>query len=222
MLETNRNHTTIDPNSPDHPSFAQLSDEAVVNMAQKGDKWAEEEIFKRYHPLIRSKAHRYFLIGADREDLYQEGMIGLYKAMRDYRAERESAFRSFAELCIKRQMISAIKSATRKKHGPLNSYISLNKPMFEEEGEHSLMDMLQADPIYDPEYASILQEGNQNVKQQIETILSTFERQVLEQYLAGKSYHEIATDLNRNDKAIDNALQRIKRKIENQFVLEEK
>lgn len=221
MLETNQK--TIGQDNLNEQPFAQLSDEAMVDLAQKGDARAQEEMFKRYHHLIRSKAHRYFLIGADRDDLYQEGMIGLYKAMRDYRTDRESAFRSFAELCVKRQMISAIKSATRKKHGPLNSYISLNKPMFEEdEDKRPLMDLLEADPIDNPEYASILHESNQMVWQQIEKILSAFERQVLEKYLSGQSYFEIAKDLERNEKAVDNALQRIKRKLENQFVFEEK
>jgi RNA polymerase sporulation-specific sigma factor len=163
---------------------------------------------------VRAKARTYFLIGADREDIIQEGMIGLFKAVRDFKGDKLSSFRAFAELCITRQIITAIKTATRQKHIPLNSYISLNKPVFDEESDRTLMDMLSESKITDPEEMMINREEFKNIELKMSEVLSGLEWEVLSCYLEGKSYHEISRDLDRHIKSIDNALQRVKRKLE--------
>ena len=165
--------------------YATTRDEELVLLAQSGDEEAQEFLLDKYKFLVRAKSRAYFLIGADNEDIIQEGMIGLYKAVRDYNEEKNASFHSFAELCVNRQMITAIKAATRQKHQPLNSYVSLNKPVYEEESE-----------------------------------LSSFETRVLVLYLQGRSYFEIARVLDKPEKSIDNALQRVKKKLEH--FLEEK
>ena len=154
------------------------------------------------------------MIGADKEDIIQEGMIGLFKAIRDYQPEKTSSFKTFAELCITRQIITAIKTATRQKHIPLNSYVSLNKPIYDEESERTLMDVLIGKKGTNPEDLFISQEEVNAIEAQIGEILSDLEWEVLSSYLQGRSYQEIADDLNRHVKSIDNALQRIKRKLE--------
>jgi RNA polymerase sporulation-specific sigma factor len=154
------------------------------------------------------------LIGADREDIIQEGMIGLYKAIRDFNPEKLSSFRAFAELCITRQIITAIKTATRQKHIPLNSYISLNKPIYDEDSDRTLLDILSGVKISDPEELIISREEFEDIEGKMGQILSKLEWQVLMSYLGGKSYQEIAKDLKRHVKSIDNALQRVKRKLE--------
>ncbi len=173
-----------------------------------------EFLLNKYKNFVRIKAKSYFLIGADREDIIQEGMIGLYKAVRDFRADRLSSFRGFAELCITRQIITAIKTATRQKHIPLNQYISLNKPIYDEDSERTLLDVMASVKMSDPEELVINRETSEDIKRQIQENLSDLESQVLLSYLEGKSYQEMARDLNRHVKSIDNALQRIKRKIE--------
>jgi RNA polymerase sporulation-specific sigma factor len=155
------------------------------------------------------------LIGADWDDLVQEGMIGLYKAIRDYQEDKQSSFRAFAELCITRQIITAIKTATRQKHLPLNSYVSLNSPVyFEDESDRMLMDLLSGAEIADPVDLVISYEETKSMRVSIGEILSGLEAQVLKLYIEGKSYQEIANELNRHVKSVDNALQRVKRKIE--------
>jgi RNA polymerase sporulation-specific sigma factor len=154
------------------------------------------------------------LIGADREDIIQEGMIGLYKAIRDFNPEKLSSFRAFAELCITRQIITAIKTATRQKHIPLNSYVSLNKPIYDEDSDRTLLDILSGVKISDPEELIISREEFEDIEGKMGQILSKLEWQVLMSYLGGKSYQEIAKDLKRHVKSIDNALQRVKRKLE--------
>lgn len=144
-------------------------------------------------------------------------MIGLYKAIRDYREDKLSSFRAFAELCITRQIITAIKTATRQKHIPLNSYISLNKPIFDEESDRTLMDIISEEKISDPEEMVISREEFSGIEAKMSEILSGLECDVLSLYLQGKSYQEIAVDLNRHVKSIDNALQRVKRKLEKHF-----
>ncbi len=191
-----------------------LGDEALIEAMHSGNDDAQDELFDRYKNFVRSKARSYFLIGADREDIIQEGMIGLYKAMRDFRPDKQNSFRGFAELCITRQMITAIKSATRQKHIPLNSYISLNKPVYDEENERMLIDMISSADINDPEEMLIGQENYEQIRSQIFGSLSKFEATVLTSYLSDRSYQEIADELGCETKAIDNALQRIKRKIE--------
>lgn len=194
--------------------FSTMLDEEVVEDARNGDRQALEFLIHKYKNFVRAKARSYFLIGADREDIIQEGMIGLYKAIRDYRPDKLSSFRAFAELCITRQIITAIKTATRQKHIPLNSYVSLNKPIYDEESDRTLMDVLSGTKICDPEELIISQEEFSTIEAKIEELLSDLEWEVLTSYLQGKSYQEIAEDLDRHVKSIDNALQRVKRKLE--------
>ena len=195
-------------------NYDDTPDEQVVDYARTGDEQALEHLIYKYRNFVRAKARSYFLIGADREDIIQEGMIGLYKAVRDFQADKLSSFRAFAELCITRQIITAIKTATRQKHIPLNSYISLNKPIYDEESDRTLMDVLSGTKITDPEELIISQEDYDHIEGKIGEILSDLEWEVLTSYLQGKSYQEIAVDLDRHVKSIDNALQRVKRKLE--------
>ena len=194
--------------------FADMADEQVVGLAQQGDSVAVEYLLSKYKNLVRSKARSYFLIGADHEDIVQEGMIGLFKAIRDYQAERLSSFRAFAELCITRQIITAIKTATRQKHVPLNSYVSLNKPIYDEESDRTLMDVIVEGRAQNPEELIIGRENLVSFRDQVDRVLSGLEQDVLNAYLDGKSYQEIADKLGRHVKSIDNALQRVKRKME--------
>ncbi len=191
-----------------------LTDEAIVEAAKDGDIDALEYLIRKYKNFVRAKARSYFLIGADREDIIQEGMIGLYKAIRDYRSDKLASFRVFAELCITRQIITAIKTATRQKHIPLNSYISLNKPIYDEESDRTLLDVISGHKITDPEELVISREELIHIEEKIGEILSCLEWDVLTLYLQGRSYQEIAYDLDRHVKSIDNALQRVKRKLE--------
>lgn len=195
-------------------NFAAYKDEDVVACAQNGDELAEEYIMNKFKPLVKSKSRAYFLIGADSEDIIQEGMIGLYKAVRDYNAERNASFSGFAELCVNRQMITAIKAATRQKHMPLNSYISLNKPISQDESEQTYMDFLQEGMMLNPEALLIGQENKNFIEAQLAKSLSGFETRVLSLYLQGRSYYEIAKSLKKTEKSIDNALQRVKKKLE--------
>lgn len=194
--------------------FDCLIDEQVVEDARNGDVRALEHLIHKYKNFVRAKARSYFLIGADREDIVQEGMIGLYKAIRDFRQDKLTSFRAFAELCITRQIITAIKTATRQKHIPLNSYVSLNKPIYDDESDRTLLDVLSGAKISDPEELIISQEDFSVIESKIGELLSELEWEVLTSYLQGKSYQEIAVDLDRHVKSIDNALQRVKRKLE--------
>lgn len=194
--------------------FEDMTDEDVVCEAINGDHEALEHVINKYKNFVKSKARSYFLIGADREDIIQEGMIGLYKAIRDFNPDKLSSFRAFAELCITRQIITAIKTATRQKHIPLNSYVSLNKPIYDEDSDRTLLDVLSGVKVTDPEELVISQEEYEDIEGKMGEILSKLEWQVLMSYLGGKSYQEIAKDLKRHVKSIDNALQRVKRKLE--------
>ncbi len=198
----------------DWEEFAAMTDESVVELARDGDDAALEYLIHKYKNFVRAKARSYFLIGADREDIIQEGMIGLYKAIRDFRCDKLSSFRAFAELCITRQIITAIKTATRQKHIPLNSYVSLNKPIYDEDSDRTLMDVISGSKITDPEELIISREEFDDIEGKMSEILSSLEWKALMYYLEGKSYQEIAVDLNRHVKSIDNALQRVKRKLE--------
>ncbi len=189
-------------------------DEEIIKEAKAGDDIALEFLINKYKKFVRAKARTYFLIGADREDIIQEGMIGLYKAIRDFRGDKLSSFRAFAELCITRQIITAIKTATRQKHIPLNSYISLNKPIFDEESDRTLLDIINEESVSDPEEMMINREEFAGIELKMGEILSHLEWEVLSKYLQGRSYQEIAEELNRHVKSIDNALQRVKRKLE--------
>lgn len=197
-----------------YPEFDEMEDEDVVEFAREGSNVALEFLINKYKNFVRAKARSYFLIGADREDIIQEGMIGLYKAIRDFRSDKLSSFRAFAELCITRQIITAIKTATRQKHIPLNSYVSLNKPIYDEDSDRTLLDVISGTKVSDPEELVINREEFGDIEEKMGEILSELEWKVLMSYLDGKSYQEIAVDLKRHVKSIDNALQRVKRKLE--------
>lgn len=195
-------------------SFENKLDEEVVMEAKQGNNVAQEYLINKYKNFVKAKSKSYFLIGADKEDIYQEGMIGLYKAIRDFKPDKLSSFKAFAELCVTRQIITAIKTATRQKHIPLNTYISLNKPIYDEESDRTLLDILSGIKVTDPEELVISKEEVSHIETEIGQILSDLEMEVLMSYLDGKSYQEIACDLDRHAKSIDNALQRVKRKLE--------
>lgn len=192
----------------------QLSDEELVDIARTGDDRSIELLLSRYRHYARAKARAYFLAGADKEDIIQEGMIGLYKAIRDFQGNRRIAFRAFAELCITRQIITAIKSATRQKHQPLNAYVSLQATIQSDEGEERpVADVIDAQEVPDPADVVVASEEVSVIRSSIGTLLSEMEGEVLQQYIEGRSYHDIAVALGREPKSIDNALQRIKRKL---------
>ena len=197
-----------------YADFIEMTDEAIVELVNNGNTDAQEYLINKYKNFVRAKARAYFLIGADREDIIQEGMIGLYKAIRDYRGDKLSSFRAFAELFITRQIITAIKTATRQKHIPLNSYVSLNKPIYDEDSDRTLLDVISGARITDPEELIISREEFDDIETKMGEILSPLEWKVLMYYLDGKSYQEIAAELDRHVKSIDNALQRVKRKLE--------
>lgn len=197
--------------------FSSLSDEEIVDIYQReNNHFATDYIVQRYKNFVRSKARSYFLMGADKEDIIQEGMIGLYKATRDYNRDREVSFKSFAELCITRQIISAIKGASRQKHIPLNSYISLNKPAYDD-SERTLIEVLETEKNLDPEEVVINREQYALTKEVMEAVLSPLEWDVLRGYMDAKSYQEMAEEHHRSIKSIDNALQRVKKKMEVYF-----
>ncbi|HET7657435.1 MAG TPA: RNA polymerase sporulation sigma factor SigH [Bacillales bacterium] len=201
--------------------FERLEDERLVECVHEGDSRALEFLIDKYKNFVKAKARSYFLVGADREDIIQEGMIGLFKAIRDFQDDKLSSFKAFAELCITRQMITAIKTATRQKHIPLNSYVSLDKPIYDEESDRTLLDVICGSRISDPEESVIHQEEFDNIEGKMSEILSDLEQKVLMLYLDGRSYQEISVDLNRHVKSIDNALQRVKRKFERYLELKE-
>lgn len=192
-----------------------LNDEELVERARSGVDVAIDLLLHRYRHYARAKARTYFLAGADREDIVQEGMIGLYKAIRDFEPSRNIAFRAFAELCMTRQIITAIKTATRQKHAPLNSYVSLNKPVSEDDdSDRSVGDSITSTTMDNPVDLVISKEEVEKIRSSVERLLSGFETEVLTLYMEGKSYQEIGGMLGRHVKSIDNALQRIKRKLE--------
>lgn len=195
-------------------SYETMTDEEIVEFAHNNNDVALEFLINKYRNFVRAKARSYFLIGADREDIIQEGMIGLYKAIRDFRPDKLASFRAFAELCITRQIITAIKTATRQKHIPLNSYVSLNRPIYDEESDRTLLDIISGTKVTDPEELVISKEEFVDIENKMGEFLSDLEWKVLMYYLEGKSYQEIADDLSRHVKSIDNALQRVKRKLE--------
>ncbi|ADC49751.1 MULTISPECIES: RNA polymerase sporulation sigma factor SigH [Alkalihalophilus] len=195
-------------------SYDQVDDDVLVEQVRMGDSGALEFLINKYKNFVRAKARSYFLIGADHEDIVQEGMIGLYKAVRDFKGDKLASFKAFAELCITRQIITAIKTATRQKHIPLNSYVSLDKPLYDEESDRTLLDVICGSRVTNPEDLLINQEEFEDIELKMGEILSELERQVLMHYLDGRSYQEISEDLNRHVKSIDNALQRVKRKLE--------
>ncbi len=202
--------------APYNEKYADKSDDELVTLAIN-DEYAFEFLVTKYKCIVLSKARGYFLVGADREDIIQEGMIGLVKAIRDYRPDREASFKGFAEICINRQIITAIKSATRQKHIPLNTYVSLSRPVYEnEESEETrtLLDIIQCDSSQNPEERVLIDESYRGMDEKIMKSLSSFEKSVLKHYLGGNSYAEISEKIGKPVKSIDNALQRIKKKLE--------
>ncbi|MGM0502581.1 MAG: RNA polymerase sporulation sigma factor SigH [Bacillota bacterium] len=204
----------------DYNDYREMTDDEVVSLAQAGNKLAIEYLIKKYKNFVKARSRSYFLIGADSDDIVQEGMIGLYKAIRDYKEEELASFFSFAELCITRQIITAIKTATRQKHQPLNSYVSLDKPLFSSDSNRTLLDILEGSKLDNPEKLVVSDEVYNSLETNIKNMLSELELEVLQEYLQGHSYQEIAENLGRHIKSVDNALQRVKRKLEE--VLEEK
>lgn len=190
-----------------------LKDEDLVALANKGNTNAEETIFRRYKNCVKIKARTYYLIGADNDDIVQEGMIGLYKAVRDFDQSKNILFKTFADMCITRQILTAIRSANRNKHTPLNAYVSINAPAFGNGSSAEVSDMIQENQISNPEEIYINDETGIELKQLISNKLSKFENNVLELYLDGCSYSEISKKMDKSPKSIDNALQRIKKKL---------
>ncbi|MFD1207073.1 MULTISPECIES: RNA polymerase sporulation sigma factor SigH [Sporosarcina] len=197
-----------------------LSDEEIIVLIQNGSTDALDYLITKYQSFVKMKARSYFMMGGDREDIIQEGMIGLYKAIRDFKGDRLSSFKVFAELCITRQIITAIKTATRQKHIPLNTSVSLDKPVFDEESDRTLLDVIAGSVLDDPEDLMIHKEDFNLMEEEINKVLSGLEKQVLSLYLQGQTYQEISDELNRQVKSVDNALQRIKRKLERHMQLD--
>ena len=192
----------------------ELDDHYLVAMAKQGRHDAYDRILRRYYGFVRLKASSYFLLGGDSDDLLQEGLVGLYKAVRDYRSDRESSFRSFAELCITRQIITAVKTATRNKHTPLNQSISFSNTVTADgEAEPPLDEMLAGPTAHDPVNQMISSEELHSLVACLSTTLSELEGTVLSLYLDGRSYDEMAGRIGCDTKTVDNALQRVKRKV---------
>ena len=194
-------------------TFGYMLDEEVVDLAKSGHSAATEFLISRYRPLVETKAKAYFVMGADREDVIQEGMIGLYKAIRDFRVDRLNKFRPFAELCVTRQIITAVKTATRQKHVPLNGYVSLHRSSSGEAQESTLLDVLADQESENPERNAISETTPENLREMMKGSLSELEKGVLKCYLDGLSYREMSKELACHTKSIDNALQRVKKKI---------
>ena len=193
--------------------FYASNDEDLLRQARTGSARATEQLLARYRPLVESKARTYFLLGADHDDVVQEGMIGLYKAIRDFRDDRLARFRAFADLCVTRQIITAVKTATRQKHLPLNAYISLHYAGDDSDTGNMLIDYLPDTRLSDPEAFLFHRREASGRLDAVRHTLSSLEARVLDFYLQGKSYREISTELRCQPKTIDNALQRVKRKI---------
>lgn len=205
----------------DDQQLQRLSDEEVIQIIRAGRDEAFDYLINKYERLVKAKAQTYFLIGSDRDDVIQEGYIGLYKAILDYDESKVASFRSFAELCITRQIITSIKTATRMKHLPLNNYISIYKPIREEQSDRTLLDVIDNTTSVEPHQSFMKRESSQHILSQIEQSLTRLEQTVFSYYLQGYTYEEIAEELKRPEKSIDNALQRVKRKI-NGLLLEKK
>lgn len=193
--------------------YGNLTDEQLVRKAQSGSLDAEEYLIRKYKDMVRTRSKLYFIMGADGEDVVQEGMIGLFKAIRSFDNEKETSFHTFAELCINRQIITAIKTASRLKHSPLNTSISLNHPLSEEDVDSTLEETLRSDSNSDPETQLIMKDVVSIITTNDTKIFSPFEMQVWNEYLQGKDYKTIAEELGRSAKAVDNAIQRTKKKI---------
>lgn len=195
-------------------AFEHFTDEQVLAQGMDNNETAQDYLINKYKSFVKIKARQYFIVGADKEDIIQEGMIGLYKAIRDFNPEKQVSFYTFADMCITRQIITAIKAATRQKHIPLNSYISLNKSVFDDDCEKTYIDTLVESRISSPEELFIGREEKKYIESHMGEALSELECRVLSLHLQGKSYSQIGVIVNKNEKAIDNALQRVRRKVE--------
>ena len=193
--------------------FLLFTDEELVSLAQKGNKEASEFITAKYFSYVRNKSRAYYLVGGEVEDIIQEGLIGLYEAIKDYSPDKQASFKTFMDICVTRQIMTAIKTASRQKHIPLNTYVSLNKPLFNDETDKSYEDTLVLSRKEDPESLYLDHEKTNEINKEIKNSLSNFEYKVLKLYLQGVSYLNIAKVLEKEEKAIDNAIQRIRKKL---------
>lgn len=199
----------------DGKEYSNLSDEDLLKLVKQNNKQALNVLIERYKETVNARVCKYYIAGAEKDDIVQEGLIGLYKAIRDFDLNKDNSFKTFANLCIERQIITAIKSSNRQKHIPLNSYISLNNPNYENEDgeeESQLLDVLNSHAIEDPLDTITKSEYMKDVENSINNSLSSFEKAVLNQFVEGKSYNEIAKSLNAPVKSVDNAIQRIRKK----------
>ena len=197
--------------------YDNTKDEDLIEIIKSGDKYALDYLIDRYKELVNIKVSKYYIIGAERDDIVQEGLIGLFKAIKCYKPDQQNSFKSFANMCIERQLITAIKTSNRQKHMPLNSYLSLNMSAYDEDGNNdsndtSIMEVFNSSLIEDPLDTITRKEYFQNLESTIDKSLSDFEKQVLHRYLNGESYVKIAEKLNTQVKSIDNAIQRIRKK----------
>lgn len=192
--------------------YNELSDAEIIELAKSGDKLALDYIMNKYKDIVDIKVNRYYIVGAEKDDIVQEGLIGLYKAVKNYDSTKDNSFKTFANLCIERQLITAIKKSNRQKHMPLNSYLSLNMSAYEDDEVDTILDVLDSNSIEDPLDTITRKEYYSNVEKAIDNSLSGFERKVLHKFAKGESYNQIATSLNTPVKSIDNAIQRIRRK----------
>ena len=200
--------------------YINIEDEKLIEMIKAGDQKALNFLLDKYNNMVNMKVNKYFIIGAEREDIVQEGLIGLYKAIKNFNGEKQNSFKTFANLCIERQLITAIKSSNRQKHMPLNSYLSLNNSAYEENEDTELLEVFDTDIIEDPLDTIMKKEYYKSVENEIDKNLSDFEKQVLNRYTNGESYIEIATRLNMPVKSIDNAIQRIRKKAIKNIILD--
>lgn len=192
--------------------YDDLSDDSLIEKIRLGDSMAENYLLQRYKNIVNMKANRFFLVGAENDDMVQEGMIGLYKAIKSFDLDKNNSFKTFANLCIERQLITAIKSSNRQKHIPLNQSFSLNNTAYEENDDISVLDVLESNLAEDPLETITKKEYIDFVENRINENLSSFEKQVLDRYIEGESYVDIAKNLNSQVKSVDNAIQRIRKK----------
>ena len=193
-------------------NYKNMSDEDLITVIKSGDKFALEFLIEKYKELVNMKVSKFFMIGAEKEDIVQEGLIGLFKAVKNYNPDMQNSFKTFANLCIERQLITAIKSSNRQKHMPLNSYLSLNTTAYEDDEDSNLLDIFDSHQIEDPLDTITKKEYYKTVEIAIDKSLSDFEKKVLNRYMQGESYVQIAEKLDAPVKSIDNAIQRIRKK----------
>lgn len=205
----------------DIAKFQDEIDNNYITEFKNGNTEALDKIMEKYKHYVYLKAKPFFIVGAEKEDIIQEGMIGLFKAVKNYDFEKDVSFKSFADLCIKRQIMTAIKSSTRQKHIPLNSYLSLNKTVSDDENDRAIIEIVDLDTLHDPLETVTTKETYQKIGVKMAEVLSDFEQKVFNEYINGESYAVIAKKLNSHQKAVDNAIQRIKKKFE-KYILEDK